>query len=95
VNFNVTMCIRVVPYLQNGCPVYPVYPEVKEIEGLKTCPDLTLLPTPVHGVSMITAPQISQSIVKQAVAGGVRTFGSSLAPNQNGPSREPSSSASM
>ena len=59
-------------YLQQGRSVYPVNPREAEIEGLKCYPDLASLPMPVHGVSVITPPQIAESIVEQARAIGVK-----------------------
>jgi uncharacterized protein len=61
-------------YLQNQRPVYPVNPRAQEIEGQKTYPDLASLPTPVHGVSVITPPHIAESIVEQAASIGVKNI---------------------
>ena len=61
-------------YLQNQRPVYPVNPGAQEIEGLKTYPDLASLPTPVHGVSVVTPPVIAEVIVEQATAIGVKNI---------------------
>ena len=62
--------------LQASCtarrPVYPVNPGVEEIDGLKCYPDLRSLPTPVYGISVITPPHVSESIVEQAGALGVK-----------------------
>ena len=61
-------------YLQNGRPVYPVNPGVQQIEGLTSYTDLASLPTPVHGVSVITQPHLAEAIVEQASAVGVRSI---------------------
>ena len=61
-------------FLQAGREVYPVNPRTKDIEGLKCYPDLASLPTPVHGVSVITPPQIAESIVEEAAAQGVKNI---------------------
>ena len=53
-------------YLQNDRKVYPVNPKVKEVEGLTTYPDLVSLPERVHGVSIVTPPAITGSVVEQA-----------------------------
>jgi predicted CoA-binding protein len=59
-------------YLQAGRRVYPVNPKVDEIEGLQTYPDLASLPERVHGISIITPPQVTADIVEQAARAGVR-----------------------
>ncbi|NIP86109.1 MAG: CoA-binding protein [Planctomycetales bacterium] len=59
-------------YQQTGRPVFPVHPTADEIEGLKAYPDLASLPEPVYGVSVITPPAVTEQIVRQAVALGIR-----------------------
>ena len=59
-------------YLHSGRPVFPVNPSVDEVEGLKAYPDLASLPTPVHGVSVITPPRVTESIVEQAGSIGIK-----------------------
>ena len=61
-------------YLQNGRPVYPVNPGAQQIEGLTSYTDLASLPTPVHGVSVITQPHLAEAIVEQASAVGVQSI---------------------
>jgi uncharacterized protein len=61
-------------YLQSGRPVYPVNPGGGEIEGLEAYADLRSLPTPVHGISVITPPHVSESIVEQAAAVGIKNI---------------------
>ena len=59
-------------YMQDGREVYPVNPTAQEVEGLKSYPDLASLPTAVHGISVITPPQVTESIVEQASSLGVK-----------------------
>jgi predicted CoA-binding protein len=59
-------------YLQNGRRAYPVNPNESEVEGLPCFPDLASLPEPVHGVSIITPPKITESILEQAAKAGIR-----------------------
>jgi predicted CoA-binding protein len=59
-------------YVQTGRPVFPVNPTADEVEGLKAYPDLASLPAPVHGVSVITPPHVTESIVEQAAALGIK-----------------------
>jgi uncharacterized protein len=61
-------------YLQNQRPVYPVNPAAAEIEGLKSYRELSAISMPLHGVSVITPPHISESIVEQAGAIGVKNI---------------------
>ena len=58
-------------YLQNGREVYAVNPRAREVEGVVSYPDLTSLPTKPHGVSIITPPAITESIVDEAIELGV------------------------
>jgi predicted CoA-binding protein len=59
-------------YLQNGRTVYPVNPKAAEVEGLKAYPDLRSLPESVHGISIITPPAITEQVVNEALALGIR-----------------------
>jgi predicted CoA-binding protein len=59
-------------YLQRGLPVYAVNPGAGEIEGLPCAPDLTSLPEPVHGISIITPPAVTESVVDEALRLGIR-----------------------
>ncbi|MBM4069800.1 MAG: CoA-binding protein [Planctomycetes bacterium] len=59
-------------YVQNDLPVFPVNPNADIVEGLKSYPDLESLPEPVHGVSVITPPHVTDSIIEQAGRLGIR-----------------------
>ena len=59
-------------YQQNGLTVYPVNPRLEEVEGLTAYPDLASLPEAVHGVSIITPPAVTERVVEEAVAAGIR-----------------------
>ncbi len=74
-------------YLENERPAYPVNPSAKEIEGVTCYPDLAVLPTPIHGVSIITPPHVSEAIVEQAGAIGVKNIWFQPVPSQNAPFR--------
>jgi predicted CoA-binding protein len=58
-------------YLQNGRKAYPVHPTETEIEGVACVKDLASLPEPVHGLSIITPPPVTERIVEQAAAAGI------------------------
>jgi len=59
-------------YMQDGRKVYPVNPKAQEVEGLKSYPDLESLPAPIHGISVITPPHVTESIMEQADRLGVK-----------------------
>lgn len=59
-------------YQQNGREVYPVNPHAIEVEGLTCYPDLASLPKAVHGISIITPPHVTESIIEQADALGIK-----------------------
>jgi len=59
-------------YMQNGRPVFPVNPKEQEIEGLACSADLASLPQKVHGISVITPPAVTEKVVEQAAAAGIR-----------------------
>ena len=61
-------------YLQNDRDVYPVNPNIKEVEGLDAFPDLASLPQPVHGISVITRPEVTESIVEEAARLGIKNI---------------------
>lgn len=59
-------------YLQNARKVFAVNPREAEVEGVRCYPDLAALPAPVHGVSIITPPPITERIVDEAIAAGIQ-----------------------
>jgi len=58
-------------YLQNGRTAYPINPRADVIEGVPCYPDLASLPGPVHGLSIITPPAITEELVEEAAAAGI------------------------
>lgn len=59
-------------FQQNGREVYPVNPQAKEVEGLACYPDLASLPKAVHGISIITPPHVTETIIEQAIDLGIQ-----------------------
>lgn len=59
-------------YQQNQRDVVPVNPAGGEIEGLTAYPDLATVPGPIDGVSIITPPAVTEKVVDQALARGIR-----------------------
>ncbi len=61
-------------YLQNNLTVFPVNPYADEIEGQQAYPDLESIPDSVDGVSIITPPEVTKTVVEQAVELGIRNI---------------------
>lgn len=59
-------------YLQNDLIAWPVNPNESEVEGAECFASLTALPEPVHGVSLITPPQVTEGVVDEAAQLGIR-----------------------
>lgn len=59
-------------FQRNPLPVFPVNPHTDEVEGLVCYPDLQSLPGQVHGVSVITPPAVTERIMEQAAALGIK-----------------------
>ena len=57
---------------QKGRPVFPVNPGTAEVEGHASYPDLASLPEMIHGVCVITPPAVTERIVEEAGALGVK-----------------------
>lgn len=59
-------------YQQHQRPVYAINPNSDVIEGVPAYPDLLSLPEPVHGLSIITPPPVTEHIVKDAIQLGIK-----------------------
>jgi predicted CoA-binding protein len=59
-------------YQQHGQEVYPINPRADEIEGLKAYASLASVPVRLRAVSIITPPKITEQVVKEAAAAGVK-----------------------
>jgi predicted CoA-binding protein len=59
-------------YLQNSRDAVPVNPAQDEIEGLKAYRDLASVPGEVDSVSIITPPVVTEKVVEQAIARGIK-----------------------
>ncbi|HEX5035362.1 MAG TPA: CoA-binding protein, partial [bacterium] len=55
-------------YLQHGLEVYPVNPREAEIEGLRVYSSLAQTPDRVRSISIVTPPEVTEEIVRQAIA---------------------------
>ncbi len=61
-------------YQQNKLEVVPINPTADEVEGLATAPNLSSLTEPVDGISVITPPKITEQVVKEAIALGIKNI---------------------
>ncbi len=59
-------------YQQNDRAVYPINPKAETVEGLTAYPNLAALPEPVHGISIITPPAVTEAVVEQAGELGIQ-----------------------
>ena len=59
-------------YLQNGRRAFAVNPLNTEVEGVPCVKTLAELPEPVHGLSIITPPQVTEKLVEDAHKAGIK-----------------------
>ena len=59
-------------YMQNGRTAFPVNPTMTEVEGLKAYANLKALPEPVHGISIITPPRVTERVIEEAGELGIK-----------------------
>jgi predicted CoA-binding protein len=57
-------------YVEHGREVYAVNPRHASVEGVACFPTLRDLPVPVRGVSVITRPEVTETIVEDLPASG-------------------------
>ncbi|SRR5579885_746347 len=61
-------------YLSNGWKAYPVNPRLKTLLGDPVYSDLGSLPEKVESISVITPPAVTEHVVDDAIAAGVRNI---------------------
>lgn len=59
-------------YLQSGRPVLAIHRHGGEVEGVRAYPRLAEAPGPIHGVSIITPPAVTEGIIEEMGALGIR-----------------------
>jgi predicted CoA-binding protein len=62
-------------FLQRGMPVFPVNPNVDEVEGVRSYPNLGSLPQAVHGVSVILQRALRNRLSRKLLVSGSNTSG--------------------
>lgn len=60
-------------YLQKGRRAIPVHPREPEIEGVACVRSIAALPAEVKSLSFITPPEVTEQLVEQAIARGIRS----------------------
>jgi len=61
-------------YQQRGLEVVPVNPSGGEIEGLTAYADLASVPGTIDGISIITPPKVTETVVAQALSLGIKNI---------------------
>jgi predicted CoA-binding protein len=61
-------------FQQHDKTVYPVNPRADRIEGLVCVPRVTDLPAEAQSLAIITPPKITEQIVEQSIARGIRNI---------------------
>ena len=61
-------------YQMNGLEVVPVNPKEKTIEGVACVASVSQLADDVESLSVITPPQVTEQVVEQAIAKGVKNI---------------------
>ncbi len=56
----------------NGYEIYPVNPNIKEVEGLKCYPSILSLPFSVDVAVIVTPPQVTEQVVSQCLQKGIK-----------------------
>lgn len=59
-------------YLRLGMKAYPVNPRCKQISGNPVYTDLAALPEKVDSISIITPPAVTEKVIEDAIAAGVK-----------------------
>jgi uncharacterized protein len=61
-------------YQMNGLEAVPVNPKEKSIEGVDCVASVSQLADDVESLSVITPPQVTEQVVEQAIARGVKNI---------------------
>jgi predicted CoA-binding protein len=59
-------------YLQKGRRAVPVHPREPAIEGVACAASVGELPADVQSISVVTPPPVTEQVVEQAIARGIR-----------------------
>jgi len=53
-------------YQQQHRQVFPINRKADQVEGLEAYSDLGCVPEPIHGISVVTPPSVTESVVEEA-----------------------------
>jgi len=59
-------------YLQHERTVYAVNPNADEVEGMQAYATLASVPASVDGVSIITPPEVTESVIEELIDLGIK-----------------------
>ena len=57
-----------------GYELHPVHPDAPELEGLPCVPSLAALPAGVEGLLLVVPPAVTEHLVQEAHAAGIRSI---------------------
>lgn len=60
--------------IQHGYKAFPINPRAKTVLGKPAYPSITALPEKVESLSVITPPAVTEKVVDEAIAAGVRNI---------------------
>jgi predicted CoA-binding protein len=60
--------------IQHGYKAYPINPRAKTVLGKPAFPSITALPEKIESLSVITPPAVTEKVVDEAIAAGVRNI---------------------
>jgi predicted CoA-binding protein len=60
--------------LQHGYKAYPINPRAKTVLGKTVYPSVSALPEKVESISVITPPAVTEKVVDEAIAAGVKNI---------------------
>ncbi len=61
-------------YMQHGKQVVPVNPHASAVEGLPSVATVSDLPENIQSLSIITPPDITEQVVEEAIAKGIKNI---------------------
>ena len=61
-------------YREHGYQAIPVHPILTELDGIATAASVQDLPATVESLSVITPPKVTEQIVRDAVAKGIKNI---------------------
>ena len=57
---------------KKGCAVYPVNPNISDVEGIRCYKRINDIPFDIDAVSIVTPPSVTDTIVKECLRNGIK-----------------------